>query len=62
METLLKCTQPCLAIASDHLIELVDRVIERYPHKAKPGIRRKLFSWFRRDLVRPSLNRPSQKI
>ena len=33
METLLKCTQPALAIAPDHLIELVDRVIERHPHK-----------------------------
>ena len=62
METLLKCTQPALALASDHLIELVDRVIERHPHRAKSRFRRKLFSWFRRDLVRPSLNRPSQKI
>jgi hypothetical protein len=62
METLLKCTQPALAIASDHLIELVDRVIERHPHKGKFRFRRKLFSWLRRDLVRPSLNRPSQKI
>ncbi len=25
METVLKCTQPALALASDHLIELVDR-------------------------------------
>ena len=33
IETLLKCTQPALAIAPDHLIELVDRVIERHPHK-----------------------------
>ncbi len=62
METQLKCTQPALALASDHLIELVDRVIERHPHKAKSRFRRKLFSWLRRDLVRPSLNRPSQKI
>ena len=57
METLLKCTQ-----ASNHLIELVDRVIERHPHKGKSRFRRKLFSWLRRDLVRPSLNRPSQKL
>jgi hypothetical protein len=62
METLLKCTQPVLVIASDHLIELVDRVIERHPHKAKSGFRHKVFSWLRRDLVRPSLNRPSQKV
>jgi len=62
METVLKCTQPALALASDHLIELVDRVIERHPHKAKSGFRHKLFSWLRRDLVRPSLNRPSQKV
>jgi hypothetical protein len=62
MEELLKYTQPALAIASDHLIELVDRVIERHPHKGKFKSRRKLFSWLRRDLVRPSLNRPSQKI
>jgi hypothetical protein len=62
METVLKCTQPALALASDHLIELVDRVIERHPHKAKSRFRHKLFSWLRRDLVRPSLNRPSQKV
>ncbi len=62
METLLKCTQPALAVASDHLIELVDRVIERHPHRGKSRFRCKLFSWLRRDLVRPSLNRPSQKI
>jgi len=62
METLLKCTQPALDIASDHLIELVDRVMERHPHKAKSKFRRKLFSWLCRDLVRPTLNRPSQKI
>jgi hypothetical protein len=62
METLLKCTQPALAIASDHLIELVGRVIERHPYKAKWRFRLKLFSWLRRDLVRPSLNRPSQKV
>jgi hypothetical protein len=59
METLLKRSQP---IASNHLIELVDRVMERHPHKGKFRSRRKLFSWLRRDLVRPSLNRPSQKI
>jgi len=61
METLLKCTQPALGISSD-LIELVDKVIARNPHKGKSRFRRKLFSWLRRDLVRPSLNRPSQKI
>jgi len=33
METPLKCTQPALAMAPDHLIELVDRVIERHPYK-----------------------------
>jgi hypothetical protein len=62
METLLKCTQAVVAIASEHLIELVDRVIERHPHKGKSRFRHKLFSWLRRDLVRPSLNRPSQKL
>ena len=45
METLLKCTQPALVVASDHLIELVDRVMERHPHKGKFRSRRKLFSW-----------------
>lgn len=59
METLLKCSQP---VASNSLIELVDRVIERHPQKGKSRLRRKLFSWFRRDLVRPSLNRPSQRL
>ena len=61
MEALLKCTQPVLGISSD-LIELVDKVIERHPNKGRSRTRRKLFSWLRRDLVRPSLNRPSQKI
>ena len=61
METLLRCSQP---IASNHLIELVDRVMERHPHKGRPRTRRKLFSFLMRDrpLVRPSLDRPSQKI
>ena len=60
MEALLKCTQPALGISSD-LIELVDKVIARHPHKGKSRFR-KLFSWLRRDLMRPSLNRPSQKL
>jgi hypothetical protein len=59
MEALLKRTQPAMGISSD-LIELVDKVIERHPNKGRSRTRRKLFSWFRRDLVRPSLNRPSQ--
>ena len=59
METLLKGSQP---LASNPLIELVDRVIERHPQKGKSRLRRKLFSWLRRDLVRPSLNRPSQRL
>jgi len=59
METLLKCSHP---IASNHLIELVDRVMERHPHKGNSRFRRKLFSWLRRDLACPSLNRPSQKL
>ena len=64
METVLKCTQPALAIAPDHLIELVDRVMERHPHKGRSRTRHKLFSFLMRDrpLVRPSLDRPSQKI
>ena len=61
MKTLLKFTQPALGIASD-LIELVDKVVERHPDKRRSRTRRKLFSWLRRDLVRPSLNRPSQKV
>jgi hypothetical protein len=62
MEQLLKCTQPALIIASDRLIDLVDQVIARHPHKAHANPRRKLFSWCHRDLLRPSLDRPSQKI
>ncbi len=63
MKTLLKSTQPALGIASD-LIELVDRVMERHPHKGRSRTRHKLFSFLMRDclLVRPSLDRPSQKI
>ena len=38
MKTLLKSTQPALGIASD-LIELVDRVIERHPHKGRSRTR-----------------------
>ena len=70
MEHLLRCTQPALIAASDRLIDLVDQVIERYPNPQKKSQpRRKLFSWHRRreqnllrDLGRPSLDRPSQKI
>jgi len=63
MKTLLKSTQPALGTASD-LIELVDRVMERHPHKGRSRIRHKLFSFLVRDclLVRPSLDRPSQKV
>ena len=63
METRLKPTQPALGTASD-LIELVDRVIARHPHKGRSKTRRKLFSFLMRDrpLVLPSLDRPSQKI
>jgi len=63
MKTLLKSTQPALGTASD-LIELVDRVMERHPHKGRSRIRHKLFSFLVRDclLVRPSLDRPSHKV
>src|SRR5713226_2943748 len=63
MKTLLKSTQPALGITSD-LIELVDRVMKRHPHKGRSRTRHKLFSFLMRDclLVRPSLDRPSQKI
>jgi hypothetical protein len=62
MELLLKYAEPALADASYCLIDLVDRVLKRHPGKAKP--RRKLFSFLKRDrpLIRPSLDRPSQKI
>jgi len=30
MEQLLKTTEPALILASDHLIDLVDRIIERH--------------------------------
>jgi hypothetical protein len=62
MEQRLKCAQPAVTDDSDSLVELVDRVMKRHPGKAKP--RRNLFLFLKRDrpLVRPSLNRPSQKI
>jgi len=49
MKALLKSTQPALGTASD-LIELVDRVMERHPHKGRSRIRHKLFSFLMRDL------------
>ena len=63
MKTLLKSTQPALGTASD-LIELVDRVMERHPHRGRSRTRHKLFSFLMRDclLVRPSLDRPSHKV
>ena len=63
MKTLLKSTQPALGITSD-LIELVDRVMKRHRHKGRSRIRHKLFSFLMRDclLVRPSLDKPPQKI
>jgi len=62
MELLLKCAQPALTDSCDRLIGLVDGVMKRHPGKARP--RRNLFSFLKRDcpLVRPSLDRPSQKI
>jgi hypothetical protein len=62
MEQRIKCPQPAPTDSSDRLFDLVDRVMKRHPGKAKS--RRKLFSFLRRDrlLVRPSLDRPSQKI
>src|ERR1700730_10034515 len=62
MEQRIKCALPAPTDASDRLIDLVDRVMNRHPGKANP--RRKLFSFLMRDclLVRPSLDRPSQKI
>jgi hypothetical protein len=62
MEQRLKCAQPAVTDVSDRLVDLVDRVMKRHPGKAKP--RRNLFSFLKRDrpLVRPSLDRPSQKI
>jgi hypothetical protein len=61
MEQRIKCAPPAPTDASDRLIDLVDRVRKRHPGKAKG---RKLFSFLMRDrsLVRPSLDRPSQKI
>jgi hypothetical protein len=63
MKTLLKSAHTALGITYD-LIELVDRVIERHPRKGRFRTRRKLFSFLtgERPLVRPSNNRPSQKI
>ena len=62
MEQRIKCPLPAPTDSSDRLIDLVDRVMKRHPGKAKP--RRKLFSFLMcaRPLVRPSLDRPSQKI
>jgi hypothetical protein len=62
MELRTKRDQPALTDTSDRLIDLVDRVMKRHPGKAKP--RRNLFSFLKRyhPLVRPSLDRPSQKI
>jgi hypothetical protein len=62
MEQLLRCTQPALTVASDRLIDLVDEVIQRHPCQAEANSRSKLFSWRRGELVRPSLDHPSQKI
>jgi hypothetical protein len=33
MEQLLRCTQPAVIVAADHLIDLVDRVIARHQEK-----------------------------
>ncbi len=62
MEQRIKRPLPAPTDPSDRLLDLVDRVMKRHPGKAKP--RRKLFSFLMRDrpLVRPSLDRPSQKI
>ena len=45
MEQLLKCAQPALVIASDHLIDLVDRVMERYSREKAARSRSESFFW-----------------
>jgi hypothetical protein len=62
MEQRLECAQPAQTNEPNRLIDLVDRVMKRHPDKAKP--RRNLFSFLKRyrPLVRPTLDRPSQKI
>ncbi len=62
MKQRLNSAQPALTDSSDCLLDVVDRVMKRHPGKAKP--RRNLFSFLKRvrPLVRPSLDRPSQKI
>jgi len=62
MEQRIKCPLAAPTDSYDRLFDLVERVMKRHPGKAKP--RRKLFSFLMRNrpLVRPSLDRPSQKI
>jgi len=63
MEQRIKYPLPAPTDSYDRLFDLVDRVMKRHPGKAKPP-GRNLFSFLMRDrpLVRPSLDRPSQKI
>lgn len=46
MEQLLNCIEPALVLASDRMIDLVDRVIERNVSDREGNSRHQMFPWF----------------
>jgi hypothetical protein len=46
VEQLLNCIEPALVLASDHMIDLVDRVIERNVNDREGNSRHQMFAWF----------------
>jgi hypothetical protein len=64
MKKLLKTTEPALIVASDRLIDLVDRVIERHSHEESQqeshSSQRRSFPWLCWGVVqRLALNHPA---
>ena len=56
MEQLLNCIQPALILASDRMIEMVDRVIERNIMDRNGDSRHHMFAWFYGMSQQASLN------
>ncbi len=67
MEQLLKTTEPALILASDHLIDLVDRIIERHSREesrqATSLFQRESLPWVRWGAVQQlAVNHPMARV
>jgi hypothetical protein len=58
VEQLLNCIEPALVLASDRMIDLVDRVIERNLNRHDEHHRHNMFAWLCGVGQQASLNPP----